>query len=324
MQYRTLGRTGLDVSVIGFGGGGIGYFWGTTNETESLRALNRAIDLGVNFFDMARIYRTAEEYLGKAVEGRPRSSVIIATKVQIRPEGKSDITKEIRESIDESLRQLRTDHVDILQLHNRVVNAPEPMTADLGTQDVLGPGGVLDAFRGLQQDGRVRYIGITGSGDEDSLREVIAAGEFDTIQVYYNIIHQNALGSKPFVQTDMPIPLGLLPLATEHRMGTIGIRSLAAGALTEQLDRPFYAESELARDVEKAQQLRSLVKQPIETLQQLAMLHVLMNEEIHTQVPGFKNVAEVEEAVACVDLPPISPEDVAEIDRLYLDSFGLT
>jgi aryl-alcohol dehydrogenase-like predicted oxidoreductase len=106
-------------------------------------------------------------------------------------------------------------------------------------------------------------------------------------------------------------------------MGTIGIRSLAAGALTTQVDRPVALDSQLAQDVRKAKALKFLIKDPVRTLQQAAMLYVLMNEDIHTQVPGFKNVSEVEEGVSCVDLPPLSAADMAEIDRLYLENFGI-
>ncbi|MSQ15693.1 MAG: aldo/keto reductase [Dehalococcoidia bacterium] len=324
MNYRTLGRTGLTVSAMGFGGGGIGQVWGPTTDEECVRAVRKAFDLGINFFDVAPSYGRgkAEENLGKGLKAH-RDQAVIATKVRLRNEHLTDVEAAVRSSLEESLRLLQTEWVDLLQLHNRIRNKRLAQDASLGAEDVLGSGGVLEAFRRLQQEGKVRFVGITGYGDIESLAEVIESGGFDTVQIHYNIIHQNCLGSKTPVVTEWPQPLGILPLAGEHNLGVIGIRSLAAGALTDAVDRPYQPDSELAGDVRKAEALRFLLKGPARTLSQAAMLFVLMSEQIHTQVPGFKSVAEVEEAVGCLDLPPLSRSDLENIEKQYGDNFGV-
>ena len=323
MDYRVLGRTGLRVSVMGFGGGGIGGVWGATTDRECVLAVQRALELGINFFDVAPSYGNgkAEENLGAGIKGQ-RRQVYVATKVRLRHEELPDLAKVLRASVERSLQLLQTDYVELLQLHNRVRNNRLAADNSLAPEDVLGPGGVLEVLQSLQREGKTRYLGFTGYGDVEALTRVAEHGGFDTVQVHYNPIHQNSLGTKPFVKTEWPQPMGILPVATSLNLGVIGIRPLAAGALSEEVDRPYAADSELALDVRKARQLRFLVRGPVRTIQQAAMLFVRMHEGIPTQVPGFKNAAEVEEAVEVVGMPPFAPEELAQLDVLYDRAFA--
>ncbi len=120
MEYSVLGRTGLRVSKAGFGGGGIGQVWGPTSEEESVRTVHRALDLGINFFDVAPAYGNgrAEEVLGLALQGH-REEAIVATKVRLRAEEMDDVAGALTRSVDGSLRRLRMDSVDVLHIHNR-------------------------------------------------------------------------------------------------------------------------------------------------------------------------------------------------------------
>lgn len=322
MDYRILGRTGLRVSVMGFGGGGVGGVWGPTTDAECVQAVHRALELGINFFDVAPSYGNgkAEENLGVGIKGR-RGQVYIATKVRLLHQDLGDIAKAIHSSIEQSLMRLQTDYVDLLQLHNRVRNARLAADNSLIPEDVLRPGGVLEVLQELQREGKIRYLGFTGYGDIEALRKVAESEGFDTVQVHLNPIHQNSLGTLPFVATDWPQPMGILPVATSLNLGVIGIRPLAAGALSEEVDRAYAPDSELARDVQKAQQLRFLVRGPVKTLQQAAMLFVRMNADIHTQVPGVKNAAEVEEATEVVAMPPFTPEELSLLVARYQRGF---
>lgn len=307
---------------MGFGGGGIGGVWGATTDEECARAVRRALELGVTFFDVAPSYGNgkAEENLGRALRGR-RGDVLVATKVRLRHQDLGDVAGAVRASVEQSLRLLQTDAVDLLQLHNRVRNARLEADNSLTPEDVLGPGGVLEAFQALQQEGKTRFLGFTGYGHIEALRQVAESSGFDTVQIHYNPIHQNALGTLPFVDTEWPQPMGILPLAQALDLGVIGIRPLAAGALSDAVDRAYSPDSELAGDVRKAQRLRLLVRGPVRTLQQAAMLFVRMQTYIHTQVPGFKNAAEVEEAVAVLDMPPYEPEELQVLEALYRRGF---
>jgi len=320
MEHTVLGRTGLSVSRVGFGGGGIGQVWGTTTEAESVRAVHRALALGVNFFDVAPSYGNgkAEEVLGGALENR-QEPVIVATKVRLSAEDMSDVTGAVRRSIEASLRRLRRDAVDILHIHNRLTPQRGDRPDSLSAEDVLGP--VLEAYRHVQQAGQARFIGVSGmEPDVPTLRRIMQSGHYDTVLAYYNLLNQTA-------QTPAPPGVELfdngqiIPLAKSLDMGVIGIRSHAAGALSQQVDRPITPGTLLAQDAASGRQLGFLLEGPMRTLSQAAMVFCLMNRDIDTTVPGVKNVAEIEELAACIDLPAIPLSHLERLETLYRRGF---
>ena len=144
MEYNSLGRTGLNVSRVGFGGGGIGEVWGATTRDEAVRAVHRALDLGINYFDVAPAYGNgkAEEALGIALEGRSED-IIIGTKVRIAAEDMGDVTDAVKSSMETSLRLLKRDSIDIVHVHNRFTEKRGETPNSLAAEDVMGP--VLEA-----------------------------------------------------------------------------------------------------------------------------------------------------------------------------------
>lgn len=321
MEYTQLGRTGLTVSRAGFGGGGIGQVWGPTDEQEAIAAVHRALELGVTFFDVAPSYGDgkAEEALGKALEGRAES-VVIATKVRLRAEDMDDVDGAVRRSVDASLSRLRRDAVDVLHVHNRFTEHRGEVLDSLSGNDVLGP--VLEAYRSVQQAGKTQFIGLSAMDHHvPTMRHILGSGEYDTVLAYYNLLNRTA---------QEPPPPGanlfdngqIIPLARSLDMGVIGIRSHAAGALTDALDRPPRPNDALMeKDLASARKLGFLVQGPIRTLAQAAMVFSLMNPDIHTTVPGVKNRAEAEEIAGCMDLGPIPPEHLDRLRELYENDF---
>ncbi len=321
MEYTTLGRTGLSVSRVGFGGGGIGQVWGATTRDEAVRAVHRALDLGVNFFDVTPAYGDgkAEEALGLALEGRTED-VIIATKVRLSAEDMADVTGAVQRSIETSLRLLKRESVDVLHVHNRFTENRGDVPDSLSADDVLGP--VLDAYRAVRQAGKTRFIGLSAMDHHvPTLDRIMDSGHWDTVLAYYNLLNWTA---------QQPPPPGVdlfdngqnIQLAKKHNMGVIGIRSHAAGALSGAVDRPIPAGNELLRqDVASAAQLDFLMDGPIQTLSQAAMVFCLMNRDIHTTVPGVKNQTEAEEIARCIDLAPIPPAHMTRLRELYDKGF---
>jgi aryl-alcohol dehydrogenase-like predicted oxidoreductase len=180
---------------------------------------------------------------------------------------------------------------------------------------------VLDAYQQMQHTGETRFIGISAmEPDVPTVRRIMTSGHFDTVLAYYNLLNWTA---------QEPAPPGvslwdngqIIPLATSLNIGVIGIRSHAAGALSQQVDRPIPPETLLAQDVGRAQTLGFLLEGPIRTLSQAAMVFCLMNRDIATTVPGVKNVAEMEELVECVALPPIPPPHLTRLRELYARGF---
>ncbi len=329
MQRRRLGRTGLEVSEIGLGGAGLGHAWGKTSDADCVRAVRTALDLGVNFFDTSPVYGAgkSEENLGAGLAGS-RERVVVASKVRLKEEAElDDMAATIRESLEASLRRLQTDYVDILQIHHQVgpvrgsylaVADPPIRAIRLSTSDAIA---FAEAARILVEEGKVRFLGITAwDGDREAVGALLASGAFDTAQILYNIMNQSAAS---------PIPPGFddidqgeaLAIASKHDIGVIGIRSHAAGALVDRLDRSVKPDSDVARDHARAKRLSFMKKDDFATLSAAALRFCLDNPAIATVVPGCKNAAEVEEAVATADLPSLPSQDIDEIKALYRRQF---
>ena len=314
MKYRTLGRTGLSVSEVGFGGAGIGHVWGHTTDEACQRAVRRAVDLGVNFFDTSPMYGAgrSEENLGQALKGL-RDRVYIATKVRLRTEDDlADMAGAVRCSVEQSLRRLHTDRLDLLQIHHQLgpeggqylaAAGPPPRYAFRLTRDQglrLG-----EAMQQMVRKGKVRFLGITAwDGHPAVIEPLMASGVFHTTQMLYNLLNRSAALVPPAGFDDVDQKLAL-QAAQRNYIGVIGIRAHAAGALADRMDREVAAGSELARDFARSREYMSYRKGPFRTLSQVALRFCLDHPAIATVVPGFKNTAEVEDAVACSGLPTL-------------------
>ena len=200
METMRLGKTGLKVSRIGFGGIPIQRL----TEAEAIRVVQRCLDLGVTFLDTATGYTTSEERIGKAIAGR-RTQVILATKTQARDRATA------LQHLEQSLKRLQVDVIDLWQLHN--VSTPEAL------DQVLGPDGALEAARQAVRAGKVRHIGIT-SHSMDMALKAVPLGYFETIQFPFNFVT-----SEPAAN--------LLPLARQHNLGFIAMKPLAGGMLSD-------------------------------------------------------------------------------------------
>ena len=321
MQYNPLGRTGLNVSRVGFGGGGIGQVWGATTREEAVKAVHRALDLGINYFDVAPAYGDgkAEEALGIALERRSEE-VIIGTKVRVPANNLADATGAVQRSMETSLRLLKRDSVDILHVHNRFTENRGDVPNSLSADDVMGP--VLKAYQAVQQAGKTRFIGLSAMDHHvPTLKTIMESGDWDTVLAYYNLLNWTAQLTPPPGAALFDNGQNIL-LAKKHNMGVIGIRSHAAGALTSGVDRPVPPDNDLLRqDVASAAQLGFLLDGNIKTLSQAATVFCLMNEDIHTTVPGVKNQAETEEMAGCIDLASFSEAQMTRLKELYFKGF---
>jgi aryl-alcohol dehydrogenase-like predicted oxidoreductase len=331
MKFRRLGRTGLSVSEVGFGGAGIGHVWGATSEAECIAAVRRAVDLGINFFDTSPMYGNgrSEENLGRGLAGL-RQQVYVATKVRLRTDSDiADMITAVRRSVEESSRRLHTDVIDILQIHHQLGSAggrylaavgPPPRYAyRLNLQQALDLGA---AMLRMVEAGKVRFLGITAwDGDPAVIEPLLASGASGTAQILYNLLNRTA-AEPAHASFDGLDQGGTIAMARRNDVGVIGIRAHAAGALVDQLDRPVADESDVARDHRRSRTLAFLKGGSLRTMAQVALRYCLDNPDIATVIPGFKNVAEVDEAAACSELPPISAQGIARLRKEYERNFA--
>jgi aryl-alcohol dehydrogenase-like predicted oxidoreductase len=186
VEYTTLGRTGLRVSVMGLGCGGpsrVGQSTGKS-ESEQVAIIRQALDAGVNFIDTAEAYRT-EEVVGRAIKGRDRDGLVLSTK---KATWRNSLTpKDVRESLEASLKRLGVDYVDIYHLHGVLLQDYERLCAE-----------IVPALQDLREQGKLRFIGITEQGNADPghemLQRALQDGVWDVMMVMFNILNQSARG----------------------------------------------------------------------------------------------------------------------------------
>jgi predicted aldo/keto reductase-like oxidoreductase len=203
MRYRTLGRTGLKVTEIGFGGIPIQI----VGKSQAVTIVRRALDLGINFIDTARAYTTSEERIGEAIKGQ-RDRCVIATKTTARTPDQAV------KDLQTSLSLLGTSSVDLYQLHN--INNDDVL------RDAMKKGGVLDVLKKARQEGKIGHIGIT-SHRPSVLIQAANSGEFETVMVPLNYVERTPLNE-------------LIPLANRLNIGTIVMKPLGGGAFTNAIE----------------------------------------------------------------------------------------
>jgi L-glyceraldehyde 3-phosphate reductase len=332
LQYRDLGRTGIRISEIGFGTGGISELMVSDDHEEQLRAVKGALDLGITFFDTAMGYGNgkSEANLGRALKSLG-AEVTLATKIRLAPDDLSDPRGAVVASVERSLERLQRDSVDLIQIHNYI--APErkwPFGLVLDEADVFGPGGVLAGFRELRDRGKVRFFGFTGVGDPGALGGLAESGEFHTMQSYFNLLNPSAGHPVPDSFSALNYEL-LLDRAVAGGMGILAIRVLALGALTEDpgllgfLDKAppvLSVGSEFDKDAERAGKLGWLAEEEGLTLARAAIRFALMKEGVSTVLVGFSHLGQLKEAVSCSGAEGLSGDSMKKLRQLWANDFS--
>jgi aryl-alcohol dehydrogenase-like predicted oxidoreductase len=293
MEIRKLGDTNLEVSRLGVGLAEIGNL--SINDThKAAQVLNTALDNGINFFDTAACYGNSEELVGQNVAGR-RDEFVLSTKaghVAGNYSGRSWTAETVRDSIERSLRRMRTDHLDIVHLHS----------CDIG---VLERGDVIQALQDAKQAGKTRYIGY--SGDNEAAVWAVESGLFDTLQTSYNLVDQLARNY-------------LFPKAQESGVGIIAKRPIANGAWGARTSPSAYAAEYHRRAQIMADEgpISGAPEDPI----LLALGFTLANEAVETAIVGTNNPQHMKTNLQIVEKRlPIGGEVVEELKNRF-DELG--
>jgi aryl-alcohol dehydrogenase-like predicted oxidoreductase len=314
MKYRELGRTGWKVSTISFGSWAIGSAWGRVNDQESLDALRRAIDLGVNFFDTADVY--GSERLLAQLKRERREEIHIATKAgrRLSPHvSKAYNRANLTKFVEDSLMNLNTETIDLLQLHC-------PPTEVYYMPEVFG---ILDD---LVKQGKLHYYGVSVEKVEEGLKALEYPG-VQSVQIIFNIFRQR------------PADL-FFAQAQERKVGILARVPLSSGMLTgkmtlnsqfssddhrkynrqgEAFDRgETFSGVDFELGLQAVEQLRPLVPEGW-SMAEFALRWILMFEAVTCAIPGAKHPAQVEDNCRAADLPPI-PEAIMQRVRAIYDS----
>ena len=316
MEYRSLGRTGWNLSSISYGAWAIGGdAWGKTDDTESMRSLHRAIDLGVNFIDTADVYGDghSERLVGRLRRER-KEEIIVATKAgrRLDPHVAEGFTRRnLNAFVERSLKNLDADAIDLLQLH-----CPPPDVYDM--PEVFG---ILDD---LVREGKLRHYGVSVERVEEALRAA-RYPNVQSIQIIFNMFRL-----KPAEE--------LFPVVRERRIGILARVPLASGLLSGKLRRDSTFEKTDHRNYNRhgesfdvgetfsgvdydtglraVEELRALVPADA-TMAQLALRWILMFPEVTAAIPGAKDSRQTEDNVRAAALPPLSEEQMIRVRDVY-------
>jgi aryl-alcohol dehydrogenase-like predicted oxidoreductase len=318
MQLRVFGRTGMQLSVLGFGCGAVGGLMVRGDAADQERTIARAIAAGVNYFDTAVLYGNGESEanLGRVLQKLKPADVVVGTKVRVPP-GES-IADTVTMSLEGSLARLRLDRVDIFHLHNPITETGGGSA--LSVRQVLDD--VVPAFEHLRQQGKIRFLGITALGDTAALRQVIDAGAFDSAQVVYNMLNPSAAEELPANYPAQDYGR-LFDHTRAAGVGVVGIRVLAGGALSGSAERhpiagpapePIGSAMSYDADIDRARRLLPLVKDGFaNTLTEAATRFALSHPAMGTLLVGMATPQQFEDALAAVEKGPL-PQ--AALDRL--------
>jgi aryl-alcohol dehydrogenase-like predicted oxidoreductase len=316
MKYRPLGKTGIRVSEIGFGawaiGGPMDLFgtpvgWSAVNDKDSAAAMQRAYDLGINFFDTSDVYGMghSEALIGQRLQGK---DCVIATKVgnNVTPERafKDFSTKHIRESIDASLKRLKRETIDIYQLHN-----PPP--------EVWQNDEAFELLKSLKAEGKIKSSGVSITSMEEGIH-LIENGKVDCLQLLFNILNQEPLRK-------------VIPLAEEKGIGLIVRVPLASGLLTgkfqpghqfskEDNRKNYLNQKRLTEASEKLNRLKELIRETGYTMNQIALAFILKASASAIPIPGAKNPAQVEQNASAIDV--VLTEDLFQTIRSEFSDYN--
>ena len=329
MQYRMLGNTGLRVSEIGFGCGNVGGLMVRGSHDQQISSVRHALDLGINYFDTARAYGEgqSETNLGRVLE-EIGEEVILSTKIRLESDALQDIAAATASEVEQGLARLGRGSVDLIQLHTRLVEKREPGRFAMTPDEVLGPGGVIEAFKRLRDQGRVGFFGFTGLGDVEAIHALVDSGEFHSFQAYYNLLNPSAGQAVP--EGFSALDYGrVIDRAAAGGMGVVIIRVLAAGVLSAVPEsgggssrEPLSAGSDYERDVARAHKLSFLKDHGLESLPRAAIRFAFMKPEVSTVLVGFSNNAQIDEAAACSGAGPLPEAAMAALREVWERDFG--
>jgi aryl-alcohol dehydrogenase-like predicted oxidoreductase len=315
MNYRRLGSTDLKISELSFGTWAIGGAWGKTNDEEALKGLHKAMEAGVNFFDTADVYGDghSEELLANATKGK-EDDIYIATKFCragdiYDPETYSE--KSVRAYCEASLKRLNRERIDLYQIH-----CP-PL-------EILKQGKVFEVLDQLQQEGKIRYYGVSVETVEEGLF-CMENPNVRTLQVIFNLFRQKLVAE-------------LFPQAQENGVGILARVPLASGLLTgkfskdasfEQDDhRHFnrngemfnvgetFAGLQFEKGVELSEKLK-WISEERGSMTRAALRWILDHEAVSTVIPGFKTVKQVEDNLQALNVPAFNSEEMKQLKAFY-------
>jgi aryl-alcohol dehydrogenase-like predicted oxidoreductase len=298
MEYSSLGRTGLLVSKLALGTAAFGLenygiheprerslLW----EDEAIGLVRAAVEKGINFFDTARGYGESESVLGKGLSDCASCSIATKVGISAATKGPAALKQTVMDSIETSLKALRRDVLDIVQVHN-------------ATQDILERGEILDILERAREVGKLKFVGASVYGEPAALA-AIRSGRVDVLQIALNLLDQRMLAT-------------VLPEARKSNVGVVARSAFLKGALT---DRAKLLPDGLRSLAEASDRMREALGETWELLPRTALRFCLSVPGVHSVLVGLRSLSELAAAIAAEDAGPLDSAVVRRTDLLKLN-----
>ena len=315
MKNKKLGRTDLNVSEVVLGGGWVGGLFIDPSYEVMEKALETSIESGINWIDTAETYSEgqSEKNIGDLLSALPvKDKFYISSKARLDPKSSESFGSQIDRKLDNSLKRLKTDKLDLYQLHNKITF--EEGVETLTSAQILEKNGVCDIMEKIKEDSRVDHIGLTALGDTKPIRDVVNTGCFDTAQIYYNLLNPTATFKEKGIWNDQDFS-NLVSDCQTQNMGILGIRVFAAGLLATDIrhgrEIPVTHMIDIKEEERRVQRIYKVVGQTYGNRAQLAVRYGLSAESLHCTVLGLATLEHLQNAIQAVEMGPL-PKDVLE------------
>lgn len=329
MKYRSFGKTGLEVSEVIFGAGAVGGLLIDADDETRRTAVRMALDGGINWIDTAASYGNgkSEEALGWLLNELPEvERPYVSTKTAFDRDA-GDFAGQAEAAITAGLGRLKTDSVELFQVHNRLAIDHENIPNSLTPDDMLRAGGVADAMQRLVDRGLTRHIGFTCTGEAEAMHEVMRSGRFQSAQIYYNLLNPSA-GRDMQSNWSAYDQQNIIGAAEDNGVAVMVIRVFAAGIIATDnrtgREGGVVLNGDVASDVARMDAVIPLLTPDLGERSQVAVRYALRNSGVSGVVVGLAELEHLRLAIEAAEMGALPDDLLGKLDALADADFNLS
>ena len=325
MKKNKLGRTGLDISQVILGGGWVGGLFIDPKYETMEKAIEFSIESGINWIDTAESYSDgqSEKNIGDLLSSLSgKNKLQVSSKARLDPTSSETFESQLDRKLDNSLKRLKLDKVELYQLHNKITLEESDET--LTSAQILKTNSVSEIMEKIKEDGRVDSIGFTALGDTVPIKDVVKTGSFDTVQIYYNLLNPTANFDDKGLWNDHDFS-GLISDCQKQNMGIMGIRIFAAGLLATDIrhgrEIPVTHVIDTSEQEKRVKKIFELVGEAYGNRAQFSLRYGLSTNNLHCAVLGLASLDHLENSIQAVEMGPLPKDVLEEILKLQKTNF---
>ncbi len=325
MKKNKLGRTGLDISQVILGGGWVGGLFIDPKYETMEKAIEFSIESGINWIDTAESYSDgqSEKNIGDLLSSLSgKNKLQVSSKARLDPTSSETFESQLDRKLDNSLKRLKLDKLELYQLHNKITFEESDET--LTSAQILKTNSVSEIMEKIKEDGRVDSIGFTALGDTVPIKDIVNTGSFDTVQIYYNLLNPTANFDDKGLWNDHDFS-GLISDCQKQNMGIMGIRIFAAGLLATDIrhgrEIPVTHVIDINEQEKRVKKIFELVGDTHGNRAQFSLRYGLSTDNLHCAVLGLASLDHLENSIQAVEMGSLPKDVLEEILKLQKTNF---